>query len=74
MTKLEDLIKNSPDSQLRDEIARGVAKLKAEYEKKLGVFLPLKQWLARTGWLIDLVVYALYGPPVEEMVVVEGKR
>lgn len=35
MAKLEDLIKNIPDSNLRDEIAREVAQLKAE--KKFGL-------------------------------------
>src|SRR5574341_805799 len=35
MAKIEDLIKNVPDEQLRDEIAREVAKLKAG--KKFGL-------------------------------------
>ena len=54
--------------------ARFTARLKAEYDKSLGVLLPIKDQLARTDALIDQVVYRLYGLSEEEIAVVEGKR
>jgi len=35
--------------------------LKTEYEKSLSKLLPLKEKLPKTGWLIDQIVYKLYG-------------
>jgi hypothetical protein len=52
--------------------ARLVAKLKAEFEKSLAVLLPIKDQLAWTDRLIDLIVYRLYGLSEEEIAVVEG--
>jgi len=54
--------------------ARLNARLKAEYDKSLGVLLPIKTQLARTDALIDQVVYRLYGLTEEEIKVVAGKR
>jgi hypothetical protein len=56
--------------------ARFTARLKAEYDKSLGVLLPIKAQLARTDALIDQVVYRLYGlsDAAREIAVVEGKK
>lgn len=54
--------------------ARFVARLKSEYDKSLGVLLPIKAHLARMDALIDQVVYRLYGLTEDEIAVVEGKR
>jgi hypothetical protein len=54
--------------------ARFTARLKSEYDKSLGVLLPIKAQLARTDALIDQIVYRLYGLSVEEIAIVEGKR
>jgi len=37
--------------------ARFTARLKGEYDKSLGVLLPIKAQLARTDALIDQIVY-----------------
>ena len=54
--------------------AKIMARLKAEYEKSLGVLLPIKENLAFTDKLIDEVVYLLYGLTEEEIAVVEGRK
>lgn len=47
-------------------------RLRQEYEASLAKLLPLKERLAATDRLIDLVVYRLYGLTEEEVAVVEG--
>jgi hypothetical protein len=47
--------------------------LKTEYEKSLSILLPLKEKLKRIDWLIDQIVYKLYGLTEEEIKIVEGK-
>ena len=47
--------------------------MEKEYEKSLSVLLPLKQKLASTDWLIDQLVYRLYGLTEEEIAIVEGR-
>jgi len=44
-----------------------------EYENSLSVLLPIKQKLAATDWLIDQLVYRLYGLTEEEIAIVEGR-
>lgn len=47
--------------------------LRSEYEKSLSKLLPLKEKLRKTDWLIDQIVYKLYGLTEEEIKIVEGK-
>jgi len=46
--------------------------IKSEYEKSLTKLLPLKEKLRKTDWLIDQIVYKLYGLSEEEIKLVEG--
>lgn len=46
--------------------------IKSEYENSLSKLLPLKQRLQKTDWLIDQIVYKLYGLSDEEIKIVEG--
>lgn len=46
--------------------------LRAEYETSLARLLPIKERLAKTDWLIDQIVYRLYGLTEEEIRMVEG--
>ena len=48
--------------------------IKAEHEKSLSKLLPLKERLQKTDWLIDQIVYKLYGLTEEEIAIVEGRR
>lgn len=50
------------------------AGLRREYETLLGVLLPIKQQLAHTDRLIDLIVYKLYDLTEEEIAIVEGRE
>jgi hypothetical protein len=50
-----------------------ISTLKTEYEKSLSILLPLKEKLKRTDWLIDQIVYKLYGLTEEEIKIVEGR-
>ena len=43
------------------------------YAQNLAQVLPIKDQLQRTDWLIDQIVYRLYGLTEEEQRVVEGK-
>ena len=45
--------------------------IRSEYEKSLLKLLPLKEKLRRTDWLIDQIVYRLYGLTEEEVEIVE---
>jgi len=46
--------------------------IKSEFEKSLSKLLPLKEKLRQTDWLIDKIVYKLYGLTEEEIKIVEG--
>ena len=46
--------------------------IKSEYEKSLSKLLPLKEKLRKTDWLINQIVYKLYGLTEEEIKIVEG--
>jgi hypothetical protein len=48
-------------------------RMRSEHEKSLSLLLPTKQKLAATGWLIDQLVYCLYGLTEEEVAIVEGR-
>jgi hypothetical protein len=54
------------DSRLQDH-------LRTEYESSLKILRPIKASLAWTDWLIDQIVYRLYGLTDEEIAIVEGK-
>lgn len=47
--------------------------IKSEYEKSLSKLLPLKEKLRKTDWLIDQIVYKLYGLTEDEIKIVEGR-
>jgi hypothetical protein len=53
---------------------RFVSKLRDEYEKSLAILLPIKEKLRMTDWLIDQIVYKLYGLAAEEIKIVEAKE
>lgn len=46
--------------------------VKTEYEKSLSRLLPLKEKLRKTDWLIDQIIYRLYGLTAEEIKLVEN--
>jgi hypothetical protein len=46
--------------------------LRREHEKSLSVLLPIKHKLAATDWLVDQLVYRLYGLTQQEIDLVEG--
>ena len=46
--------------------------IKIEYQKSLAKLLPLKEKLRKTDWLIDQIVYKLYGLTEEEIKLVES--
>ena len=46
--------------------------IKKEYEKSLSKLLPLKEKLRKTDWLIDQIVYKLYGLTEDEIKLVEN--
>ena len=48
--------------------------IKTEYEKSLSKLLSLKEQLRKTDWLIDQIVYKLYGLSQEEIRIVEGQK
>ena len=50
------------------------AKLKTGYEKSLVILRPIKEGLRKTDWLIDQIVYRLYGLTKDEMAIVEGRQ
>lgn len=47
--------------------------IRSEYEKSLSKLLPLKENLRKTDWLIDQIVYKLYGLTEAEIKIVEGR-
>jgi hypothetical protein len=47
--------------------------IRSEYEKSLSKLLPLKEKLRKTDWLIDQIVYKLYGLTEEEIRIVEAR-
>ena len=47
--------------------------IRSKYEKSLSKLLPLKEKLRKTDWLIDQIVYKLYGLNEEENKIVEGR-
>jgi hypothetical protein len=71
---LEDVLRKNK-SRLAAPIADPalLARLRDDYEASLAKLLPIKEQLARTDWLIDQVVYRLYGLTEEEIAVVEGR-
>ncbi|HEC86986.1 MAG TPA: restriction endonuclease [Thermoplasmatales archaeon] len=46
--------------------------MKEEFERSIGKLKPLIERIEKTDWLIDQVVYRLYGLSEEEIRVVEG--
>ena len=70
------LVKNRNRIGVSLNNARFIARLKAEYDKSLGVLLPIKAQVARTDVLIDQIVYRPYGltDALREMAEVEGKK
>jgi Alw26I/Eco31I/Esp3I family type II restriction m6 adenine DNA methyltransferase len=72
--EIEDvLFKNKRHIGANLNDTRFIARLRAEYEKSLDTLRPIKAQLGRTDWLIDQVVYRLYGLTEEEIAVVEGR-
>lgn len=51
-----------------------VERLRSEYDASLAKLLPIKERLAKTDWLIDQVVYRLYGLTEDEIKIVEGRN
>jgi hypothetical protein len=49
------------------------AKIRAAWERSMGTLRPLLTRIKATDWLIDQVVYQLYGLTEEEMAIVEGR-
>ena len=70
---LDRLHKNRSKISANLSDAAFVARLQDEYEASLATLLPIKQRLAETDWLIDQIVYKLYGLTEEEIAIVEGR-
>jgi hypothetical protein len=70
---LELLRKNRTRLGVSLSDAAFIGALRERYEQSLAHALPLKEQLAKTDRLIDLVVYRLYGLTEEEIAVVEGR-
>ena len=47
--------------------------MRQAYERSLELLLPIKQELSATDWLIDRLVYRLYGLTEEEVAIIEGR-
>jgi len=47
--------------------------IQVEYKKSLSTLLPIKEKLRKTDWLIDQIVYKLYGLTEEEIKIVEER-
>lgn len=45
-----------------------------EYESSLNILLPIKMQLKRCNWLIDEIVYLLYGLTAAEKAIIEGEN
>ncbi|MFM6183594.1 MAG: Eco57I restriction-modification methylase domain-containing protein [Dolichospermum sp.] len=48
-------------------------KLEKEYESSLNILLPIKKQLRQCDWLIDEIVYKLYGLTEEEKAIIAGE-
>ena len=48
-----------------------MAAVREEHEKSLTILLSIKRRLAATDWLIDQLVYRLYGLTEEEVRIIE---
>jgi hypothetical protein len=48
--------------------------LRKYYQLTLHTLLPIKEKLKKTDWLIDQIVYKLYGLTLEEIKIVEGEK
>lgn len=48
--------------------------MKVEFEKSAAVLMPLNQKILKTDWLIDQIVYRMYGLTEEEIAIVEGRK
>ena len=70
---LKVLQKNRSKIRANLSDAAFVRTLEREYEKSLAILLPIKDRLAKTDWLIDQIVYKLYGLTEEEIAIVEGR-
>jgi type I restriction-modification system DNA methylase subunit len=64
--------KNKIGANLSDP--RFINNLKTGYEKSLETLHPMKEKLKKTDWLIDQVVYRLYGLTEHEIAIVEGRN
>jgi hypothetical protein len=67
------LEKNKARIQTNLKLRELYENIRSEYENSLSKLLPLKEKLRKTDWLIDQIVYKLYGLTDEEIKIVEGK-
>jgi len=73
--ELEDILfKNRTRLGASLSEARFASRLHTEYDKSLGILLPIKAQLARTDALVDKIVYRLYGLTDGEITIVEGVK
>ena len=68
---LKVLLKNRSRIKANLSDSAFVRKLEKEYEKSLAILLSIKERLAKTDWLIDQIVYRLYGVTEAEIAIVE---
>ena len=50
------------------------ARLQRKYEGSLEKLLPIKEHLTETDYLIDQIIYRLYGLTREKIKIIEGER
>jgi len=73
MEEVLDILRRNQRRIQVDPAARAFQeRLAQEYGASLDRLLPLKARLAATDWLIDMIVYRLYGLEEDEVAVVEG--
>jgi DNA-directed RNA polymerase specialized sigma54-like protein len=65
------LEKNKPKIEVNLKSRELYENIRSEYEKSLSKLLPLKEKLRKTDWLIDQIVYKLYGLTEAEIKIVE---
>lgn len=71
-TFLEILKKNKNKLSVNISSRTFIENLETEYNASLNKLLPIKEKLKQTDWLIDQIVYKLYGLTDEEIGIVEG--
>lgn len=75
LDELIDILQKNKKKVKIDITSRQVQKtLSKEYQSSLNILLPIKKQLKQCDWLIDEIVYKLYGLTEEEKAIIEGEN